>query len=190
MPIDPLAREILEFWFGEPPFAEREAWWRKNPAFDATIRERFGATIAAACAGAFGEWCHDPRGALARVIVLDQFTRNAYRGTPDAFSGDERALATAEEAVARHFDAKLNPYERWFLYMPFVHSEDLTTQEKSIALFEKLAADTGLESPLSWTRRHADVIRRFGRFPHRNVILGRASTPEEIAFLATPGSTF
>jgi uncharacterized protein (DUF924 family) len=189
MPIDPLAREILDFWFGEPPLAERDAWFRKDPAFDATIRERFGATIAAARAGAFGEWCHEPRGALGRVIVLDQFTRNVFRGTPDAFAGDERALATADDAIAKGFDAHLDPYERWFLYMPFVHSEDRVTQEKSVALFEKLA-ETGLESPLSWTKRHADVIRRFGRFPHRNVILGRVSTPEEIAFLATPGSTF
>ncbi|HEY4137949.1 MAG TPA: DUF924 family protein [Casimicrobiaceae bacterium] len=190
MPVDPLAREILEFWFGEPPLTERVEWFRKDPAFDATIRERFGPTIAAACAGAFGEWCHDPHGALARVIVLDQFTRNVYRGTPAAFSGDARALATAEHAVAGGFDQRLGGHERSFLYMPFVHSEDHAMQDRAIALFTALAAATGLDSPLPWTKRHADVIYRFGRFPHRNAILGRASTPDEIAFLATPGSTF
>ena len=190
MPLDPIAREILMFWFGDPPLVERAVWFRKDPAFDATIRDRFGATIAAARAGAFGEWCHDPRGALARVVVLDQFTRNVYRGTPDAFSGDERALATAEDAIARGFDQRLEPYERWFLYMPFVHSEDRAMQDRAVALFTALAAETGLDSPLPWTQRHAEVIRRFGRFPHRNAILGRASTPEEIEYLATPGSTF
>jgi len=188
--VDPLAREILDFWFGEPPPAERDHWFRKDPAFDAAIRDRFGATISAACAGGFGEWCHDPRGALARVIVLDQFTRNVYRGTPDAFSGDARALATSEDAIDQGFDRRLGAYERWFLYMPFVHSEDRPMQDRAVALFTALAAEAGLDSPLSWTKRHAEVIRRFGRFPHRNAILGRASTPEELAFLATPGSTF
>jgi len=190
MPVDTFAQEILEFWFGEPPRIERVEWFRKDPAFDATIRERFGPTIAAACAGALGEWCHDPHGALARVIVLDQFTRNAYRGTPAAFSGDARALATAEDAIAAGFDQRLCGYERWFLYMPFVHSEDRAKQDRAIALFTTLAAETGLDSALPWTKRHANVIHRFGRFPHRNAILGRTSTPEEIAFLATPGSTF
>ena len=188
--VDPLAREILDFWFGESPPIERNYWFRKDSAFDAAIRDRFGATIAAACAGAFGEWCHDPHGALARVIVLDQFTRNVYRGTPDTFSGDERALATSEGAIDQGFDRRLGPYERWFLCMPFVHSEDRVMQDRGIALFTALAAETGLDSPLPWTKRHAEVIRRFGRFPHRNVILGRASTPEEVAFLTTPGSTF
>jgi uncharacterized protein (DUF924 family) len=190
MSVDPLAREILDFWFGEPPLGERDFWFHKDPAFDAAIRDRFGATIAAARAGAFGEWCHDPHGALARVIVLDQFTRNVYRGTPDAFSGDERARATSEDAINQGFDRRLAPHERWFLYLPFVHSEDQAVQEGSVALFSALATETGLDSPLQWAKRHADVIRRFGRFPHRNAILGRASTPGELAFLATPGSTF
>ena len=186
----PLVREILSFWFGEPPLVERDVWFRKDPAFDATIRARFGEAIAAARAGAFGEWCHDPLGALARVILLDQFTRNVYRGTAEAFSGDERALATADDAIAKGFDRTLAPVERRFLYMPFVHSEDRAMQERALALFGALATGTGLASPLEWVKRHADVIRRFGRFPHRNAILGRTSTPEEIAFLATQGSTF
>jgi len=190
MPTEPLAREILTFWFGTPPLVERDVWFRKDPAFDAAIRERFGDAVAAARAGAFGEWCRDPHGALARIVLLDQFTRNIYRNTPEAFSGDDRALATADDAIANGFDRKLAPLERWFLYMPFVHSEDRVMQERAIALFHALADETGLSSPLEWAERHAEIIRRFGRFPHRNAILGRASTTEEIAFLAAPGSTF
>jgi uncharacterized protein (DUF924 family) len=127
---------------------------------------------------------------LARVLLLDQFTRNAFRDTADAFAGDSRALATAERAIEREFDRLLDPYERWFLYMPFEHSEELDLQEGGVTLFTVLAAETGVDAPLPWAKRHRDVIRRFGRFPHRNEILGRASTPEELAFLAQPGSRF
>ena len=190
MSTDPLARDILEFWFGPPPLATRDVWFRKDPAFDTAIQTRFGAAIAAARAGAYGEWCRDPHGALARVILLDQFTRNIFRDMADAFSGDARALATAEDAVAQGFDRALEPVERWFLYMPFEHSEEKVMQERSLSLFGALATETGLDSPLDWARRHADVIRRFGRYPHRNALLGRASTAEEIAFLQSPGSRF
>jgi uncharacterized protein (DUF924 family) len=190
MPIAPLARDILVFWFGPPPLGRREVWFGKDPAFDATIRERFGEPIAAARAGAYGAWCDEPRGALARVILLDQFTRNAFRDTPDAFSGDARALATADDAITRGFDRSLEPIERQFLYLPFEHSEDLAMQERSLALFGALAQETGDRSPLDWAERHAAIVRRFGRYPHRNAALGRASTPEEIAFLETPGSGF
>jgi uncharacterized protein (DUF924 family) len=186
--------DVLDFWFGPPqdgvPLPVRDAWFRKDDAFDATIRTRFRDVVAEALAGGFGHWCATPRGALARVIVLDQFTRNAFRGMPEAFAGDERALATARDAIARGFEASLQPVERWFLYMPFEHSEALADQERSVALFEALARETGLDAPLDWAVRHADVVRRFGRFPHRNAILGRASTPEEEAFLAMPGSRF
>jgi uncharacterized protein (DUF924 family) len=201
MPLAPLAREILDFWFvpkpGEVVTADpagaaqtRDVWFRKDDAFDAEIRERFAVPLAAALAGAYGEWCDEPRGSLARVIVLDQFARNAHRGTPQAFAGDMRALATARDAIARDFDRALAPHERRFLYMPFEHSEEIADQERAVALFEELAAQTGLVEPLSWAIRHRDVIRRFGRFPHRNDILGRASTPEESAFLQQPGSRF
>jgi uncharacterized protein (DUF924 family) len=190
MALDPRAREILEFWFGPPPLARRDFWFRKDPAFDATIRGRFAVPIAAACAGAFGDWCAEPRGALARVLLLDQFTRNAFRETAAAFGGDARALATAEDAVARGFDRELEPLERQFLYLPYEHSEDMAAQERSLALFAALAQDTGDRSPLEWAERHAAIVRRFGRYPHRNAALGRASTPEEIAFLRTPGSGF
>ncbi len=189
-PLAQLAEEILTFWFTSGPHEDREVWFRKDDAFDGEIRERFGEAIAAGLAGAFGEWCTTPRGSLARVILLDQFTRNAFRGTPQAFAADARALATAKQALQREFDRELDPYERWFMYMPFVHSEDLATQDQAVTLFVALATETGLDSPLPWTQRHRDVIARFGRFPHRNEILGRPSTPEELAFLAQPGSRF
>jgi uncharacterized protein (DUF924 family) len=189
------AAAVLDFWYqpdeeGRWRNTPREQWFRKDAAFDAAIRERFGAPIARALAGGLGEWCTLPQGALARVLVLDQFTRNAFRGTADAFAGDARALATANAALAQGFDRDLAPVERWFLYMPFEHSESLADQERAVALFETLAAQTGLEGPLEWARKHEAIIRRFGRFPHRNDILGRVSTPEEAAFLQTPGSSF
>ena len=202
--LDPLANGILDFWFVPRPgernavegssapggLVTRDAWFRKDDAFDEAIRERFGVVLAAGIAGAFGDWCNEPRGCLARVVLLDQFTRNAFRGTPDAFAGDPGALASAEDAIERRFDRALAPHERWFLYMPFEHSEALAQQDRAVALFEELAAQTGLDEPLPWARRHRDVIRRFGRFPHRNDILGRVSTPEEVAFLKEPGSRF
>ena len=186
----PRAREVLDFWFGPEPHAVREAWFRKDAAFDAQIRECFGRDVAAALAGAFGDWCTTPRGALARVVLLDQFTRNIHRDTALAFAGDQAALATADEAVTRGFDRELDRFERWFLYMPFEHAEAWPMQERSLALFGALARETGEAGPLEWAEKHAEVIRRFGRYPHRNEILGRPSTAEEIAFLAGPGSRF
>jgi uncharacterized protein (DUF924 family) len=188
------ARAVLDFWFAAegatlPPDGRPE-WFRKDDAFDDAIRTRFGALIAEALAGGLGDWCATPRGALARVVVLDQFTRNVFRGTPQAFAGDARALATAKDAIARGFDAALCAHERRFLYMPFEHSESRDDQERSVALFEALARETGFDDPVDWAVRHADVIRRFGRFPHRNAILGRPSTDEELAYLAQPGSGF
>ncbi len=182
--------EVLAFWFGPPPHAARDVWFRKDPAFDAGIGARFGATIEAALAGAYGEWTGTPRGALARVIVLDQFTRNAFRDTPRAFAGDAQALATAQAVVDAGLDRLLDRFERWFLYMPFEHSEDPAVQDRSLALFRRLAAETGEPGNLEWAEKHAAIIRRFGRFPHRNAILGRASTREELAFLREPGSSF
>ena len=184
--------DVLEFWFGPDPdpLAERDCWFRKDAGFDAEVRERFGEAIEAALAGDFRSWTATPRGALARVLLLDQFTRNAYRGTPRAFAGDPQALATATEAIAAAFDRALRPVERWFLYMPFEHAEDTLAQQRSVSLFRDLADETGLTDPVDWAERHARVIERFGRFPHRNDILGRPSTPEEVAFLREPGSRF
>jgi len=188
--LPPLAAAVHAFWFGAPPYATRPEWFRKDPAFDATIRARFGDAVAAACAGAYGEWCATPRGALARVLLQDQFTRNIGRDTPAAFAGDARALVTAEDAIGRGFDRALEPVERQFLYLPFEHAEDPAAQERSLALFRALARHTGRDDLLEWAQRHADIVRRFGRFPHRNAALGRTSTADEIAFLATPGSGF
>ena len=192
----PLA--VLDFWFGAPGTAAngtaRAEWFRKDPAFDEAIRLAFGDAVERALAGGYGEWCLDARGALARVLLLDQFTRNIFRDTPRAFAGDARALATAQDAVARGFDRELEPawgyYGRWFLYLPFEHAEDDAMQRRSLELFSALSRDTGDDGPLTWAQKHADVYFRFGRYPHRNAILGRASTPEEIAFLAEPGSRF
>ena len=180
---------ILRFWFGEAEAGERAEWFRKDAAFDSTLRARFGACVDAAIAGDFGAWT-SPQHRLARVLLLDQFPRNVYRGTARAFAGDALALALAGIAIDRGEDASLSPYQRWFLYIPFEHAESLPAQERAIALFSGLAEQTGLSEPLVWVQRHADVIRRFGRFPHRNAVLGRESSAEEIEFLKQPGSRF
>lgn len=186
--------DVLHFWFGAPGSPEhgttRAAWFTKDPRFDDEIRRRFGTTVASALAGGLVEWCDDARGTLACVIVLDQFTRNIFRDTPRAFAGDDRALALAQDAVARGLDRELDGHERSFLYLPFEHAESEAMQQRSLELFTALARDTGDAEPLEWARKHAEIIARFGRYPHRNEILGRTSTPEEIAFLAQPGSRF
>ena len=190
----PLARDVLDFWFGAPGSAEygraRTVWFGKDAAFDDAIRARFGEAVNIAVAGGFGDWCATARGALARILVLDQFTRNIFRGTPRAFAGDARALATAEDAVSRGLDRDLPIYERRFVYMPFEHAEDVQAQHRSLELFAALAAEMNDDDPLVWARKHADIVFRFGRYPHRNAILGRASTPEEETFLREPGSSF
>jgi uncharacterized protein (DUF924 family) len=186
----PLAREILDFWFGPLPHAPRGEWFRKDIAFDAAIRDRFGGAIESALGGAFREWQSDARSGLALVLLLDQFTRNAFRDAPRAFAGDAGALAAAIAVVDAGRDRTLDRYERAFLYLPFEHAEDLAMQERSLALFASLADETGDRMSLEWAEKHAVIVRRFGRYPHRNAILGRASTPEEIAFLEQPGSSF
>lgn len=191
--MDAHAQTVLDFWFGAPPSATpRTEWFRKDPAFDATIRARFGALVETALAGGLRDWDATPQGALARIVVLDQFPRNMHRDTPRAFAGDTLALAAAQALVARGDDRRLAPLERWFAYLPFEHAEDLAMQHESLRLFGALAD----ESPavgghaLLWARKHFDVIVRFGRYPHRNAVLGRPSTPEEVAFLREPGSSF
>jgi uncharacterized protein (DUF924 family) len=185
--------EILDFWFGPRGSAEygksRAVWFRKDAAVDQSIRTWFGGAVETALAGGFGDWTA-PRAALARVLLLDQFTRNIHRGTPQAFAGDGLALGISKAAVADGDDRSLIPVERWFLYMPFEHAEDRGAQQESLALFTRLRDESGLGDSLKWAERHAAVIRRFGRYPHRNAALGRESTPEEIEFLATPGSGF
>jgi len=187
--MDALAADILEFWLGSGT-ASRAEWFRKDPAFDATIRERFGSAVEAALAGAYETWAVEARGALALVLLLDQFTRNIFRDTPRAFAGDPRALAIATSVVDAGGDSSLRPYERLFLYLPFEHAEDVAAQQRSIELYTRLERETPLTNQLEWAEKHAQIIRRFGRYPHRNAVLGRASTPEELTFLAQPGSRF
>jgi uncharacterized protein (DUF924 family) len=185
--------EILDFWFSprdSAAFGEsRVLWFRKDDAVDRSIRERFGAAVETALSSGFSDWTA-PRHALARVLLLDQFTRNIFRETARAFAGDKLALDASKAAVERGDDQVLAPVERWFLYMPYVHAEGRAAQLRSLELFTRLRDETGLDDPLVWAERHAAVIRRFGRYPHRNVFLGRASTAEEVAFFATPGSGF
>lgn len=188
-----MQEEILQFWFGQPGTADygrtRDEWFRKDAAFDAAIRDRFGATIEIALARGFADWTA-PRPALARILLLDQFTRNAFRHTPRAFAGDALALALANAALARGDDDHLVAVERWFTYLPFSHAESPGAQQRALELFRRLRETTGLAEPLASAERHAKVIELFGRFPHRNAILGRESTVEEIAFLSAPGSRF
>ncbi len=192
------ALAVLDFWFGpsdDPGHAHpRKAWFTKDEAFDAEVARRFGTLIEDALAGRLDGWITrpiDPLPALAQLIVLDQFTRNALRGTARAFAGDARALQTARAMVASGADRQLHGVQRMFVYLPFEHAEDLSHQRTAVQLFDQLARDEPDRADLvDWARRHHDVVARFGRFPHRNAVLGRASTPDEVAFLATPGSTF
>lgn len=190
------AQEVLDFWFG-PPGSEiaggpRREWFVKSDAFDDQVRQRFGTAIDQAIAGGLREWdAEGPQGVLARLLVLDQFTRNAWRNTPQSFAGDTLALAAARQLVDCGAHKELPPLQRAFVYMPFEHAEDAYMQERAVELFTNLAAEhPGFDEMLDYAHRHRGVIARFGRFPHRNEILGRASTPEEIEFLRQPGSRF
>lgn len=178
--------EVLGFWFGgegEPGYGEfREEWFAAEPEFDKEIRERFLETYARARAGRLDLWQEHPRAALALVIALDQFPRNIFRGTPAMYETDEKALSVAEGAIDRGFDAELPAFQRWFLYMPFMHSEDREDQRRSVELFERLGEEVGT-NPKEYAVGHYETVQRFGRFPHRNEILGRKSTPEEAEFL-------
>lgn len=189
------ARAVLDFWFGAPGSATdgqpRAEWFRKSDAFDRLIEDRFAPLIEAALGGGLRDWDVQPRTALARILLLDQFTRNVFRGTPRAFAGDALALAAARLLVANGGDLALPPWQRSFVYLPFEHAEDLAMQDESMRLFTRLAAEAqGFAETLAYARRHREFIERFGRFPHRNAILGRASSAEEIAFLEQPGSSF
>jgi uncharacterized protein (DUF924 family) len=192
------SQEVLDFWFlapgaeghGQP----RAEWFRKDDNFDAAIRARFAGVIAQALAGGLREWdAEGAQGTLARILVLDQFTRNAYRGKPESFDGDLLALAAAQQLVDSGADRDLGPIQRSFAYMPFEHAEDARMQDKAVALFTQLARENpgpAFESTLDYAHRHHGVIARFGRFPHRNPILGRASTPLEMEYLSQPGAGF
>jgi uncharacterized protein (DUF924 family) len=184
------ADDVLRFWFGDAPVARAE-WFRKDAAFDALIAERFGALIEQALRGALEAWADAPETAVARILLLDQFTRNAFRDTPRAFAGDAQALAAARAMVARGQDRALPPLRRAFVYLPYEHAEDRAAQRESLVLHAALVRDDpSLASQETYARRHAEIIERFGRFPHRNLVLGRVSTDEELAFLQQPGSSF
>ena len=187
------AEEVLDFWFGregEPGYGEfREAWFRKDPEFDRTLRERFQDLHEAAARGDLDAWRDEARTCLALVILLDQFPRNMFRGDPRSYATDRKAQETAEYAVDRALDRELPAFQRMFLYMPFMHSEDLEHQRRSVELFRVLGGDEEGDSS-HYAVRHMEIIERFGRFPHRNEVLGRRTTPEEAEFLTQPGSSF
>jgi len=188
------AGEVLDFWFGarsEEEFGKsRRQWFVKDPDFDAGIARRFGALVAAALHGGLDHWQANPQHELARIIVLDQLTRNIYRGTAAMFAGDALALAAAVAMVDGGRDQELLPVQRAFCYLPFEHSESLADQDRAVALFEALRDDQPAGGMLEWALRHREIIQRFGRFPHRNEMLGRASSGAEIEFLSQPGSRF
>jgi uncharacterized protein (DUF924 family) len=186
--------DILAFWFGAPlegATPERnKLWFAKSADTDQLIRSRFLPVHQQAQNGALGHWLEAPRPCLAFVIVTDQFPRNLFRDTPAAFATDALALGAARHALEQDFDRRLQPIERVFLYLPFEHSEDKRDQARAVTLFDALRAEEGMEGFYQYALAHQRIIERFGRFPHRNAILGRASSPEEIAFLKEPGSRF
>ena len=198
--MDDAAAAVLAFWFGSED-APRKAWFQRRDAFDAAIRQRFGDMIERALRGELDTTWHVSRdGLLAGILVLDQFTRNAFRGTPRAFAGDAAARVLTRHMLDDGLDAAAPPWSplrRQFVLMPLEHAEDLALQEESVRRFRALAdeAEGGphavtLRDALDYAERHCEVIRRFGRFPHRNGILGRASRPDEVAFLRQPRSRF
>ncbi|MGE0867655.1 MAG: DUF924 family protein [Kofleriaceae bacterium] len=202
--MDPRAREVIELWFGKdaivPPELSKR-WFVQDPAFDAEIGKRFGALIDAAARGELDDWGHEPTSALARIIVLDQFPRNVFRNDARAFATDAKALAASRALIAAGGDRELTFYGRMFAYLPFEHAEDRATQAEAVAHYERLVADAAAaDAPqpvrelmgvaLDFARKHAELIEKYGRFPHRNAVLGRPSTPEEQEYLAKPGAGF
>ena len=182
--------EILAFWFGEHDETRAE-WFKKDAAFDAQIAERFGTLVEDALAGGLDSWDSQPDSALARILLLDQFTRNMFRGTARAFAGDAQALQIARALVASGQDRQFSGVRRQFTYLPFEHAEDLAHQRTCVQLFEQLARDEPERASLiEWAQRHHEVVARFGRFPHRNAVLGRTSSAAEIEYLNQPGSGF
>ncbi|MDO9466710.1 MAG: DUF924 family protein [Thiobacillus sp.] len=193
---------VLDFWFGAPGSAaeiagrQSKLWFGKSNANDQAVIEHFAATLTAATAGQLDDWANTPRGRLALVIVLDQFPHHIHRDQPQAFATDPQSLALSLAALESGEDRKLSPIERVFLYLPLEHAESIEMQERSVSLYEQLANEAAaseralFDNFLDYARKHLDVVARFGRFPHRNEILGRPSTPEELEFLKQPGSRF
>jgi len=174
---------VTDFWFASET---RAHWFTASDAFDAALRQRFAALYERARAGKLDDWVKTPRGALSLTLLLDQIPRNIFRNSAHAFLSDEKALLLAKKAISLGFDLGLGKDERLFLYLPFQHAEDRAAQDEAVRLIEGL----GDEEYTNYAQRHRDIIRRFGRFPHRNKLLGRTSTCEEIEFLRQPGSSF
>ena len=175
--------DIIKFWFGE---IEPESWWKKDEALDQLIRERFSDVYQLAAKCELFEWRQDALGWLAEIIILDQFPRNMFRDTPQAFDTDRLAVILVQEAVANQVDRELTPPQKSFLYMPLMHSESALIHETAMELYSQ----PGLEFNLDFEKKHKAIIDRFGRYPHRNAILGRESTDEEVEFLKSPESSF
>ena len=187
-------QEVLDFWFGregEEGYGEfREAWFNRDPEFDREIRDRFEPVYEEATAGRLDHWKSEARSCLALIVVLDQFPRNMYRGDARMYAADEKAREAARHAVEHTYDRELSPHGRLFIYLPFEHSEELDDQRLSVELFRGLATEMGSEDLLGYAVRHLQIVERFGRFPHRNEILGRRTTLEESKFLSGPDSSF
>lgn len=198
----PSPQDVIDLWFGPldaQGLADQEhvaRWWKADPAFDELLRARFGALHAELAAGGHSDWLETPTGRLATVIVLDQLSRNLSRGTPAMYDNDERALAIALALIESGEDRTFPTHQRAFLYLPLMHAEDLALQERCVALFAALAAELdgparqAIEGNLGFAERHRVIVARFGRFPHRNAILGRDTTEAEAVFLTEPGSSF
>ena len=178
-----MPQTVLSFWFEE---IEQSQWWKKDLAFDRLVKERFGRLHQQAVKCELYEWRKTAKGRLAEIIVLDQFSRNIFRDSSLAFSNDSLALALAQEAVSAKADLELSAVENSFLYMPYMHSESLAIHNVALNLYRK----NGIESNYDYEVKHREIIEKYGRYPHRNSILGRASTSEELEFLNTPGSSF
>ncbi|MBA2618473.1 MAG: DUF924 domain-containing protein [Rubrobacter sp.] len=186
--------EVLAFWFGgegEPGYGEfRSQWFQKDEAFDREVTDRFAGLYDEAAAGELDGWREEAESCLALVIVLDQFPRNMFRGDARTHATDGKALDAAKYAIEQALDRELPPFQRMFLCMPFMHAEDARDQRISVGLFEGLAGEAGGPDVVEYAVGHRDIVERFGRFPHRNALLGRETTPEEAEFLTQPGSSF
>lgn len=194
--------ELLQFWFGDDPddaavaAAKAELWWGHRQETDEALQAKFGAATSAAAADLLDHWAGSPRGRLALILLLDQLPRAIHRGSPEAFAQDSKARKVAEQGLESGADRLLRPIERLFVYLPFEHSEDLADQDRSVQLYQDLAESVPeghretFAGFVDYAVKHNEIIARFGRFPHRNVILGRESTPEEKAFLEQPSSSF
>ena len=196
--------QVLHFWFGDlkknevPGDDKQKSWWMKDTEYDKRIKDNFGNDLKMAINGELDYWKTSPEGSLALIILLDQFSRNIYRDTSKAFSQDNKSIQICLEGIEKGFDKKLHPVQRIFYYIPLMHSEDIDMQEKSLKYFsglseqykeQKSIADV-VSNSYEFAVKHYDIIKRFGRYPHRNEILGRESTPDEIEFLKQPGTSF